>query len=213
MTVRGEAITALNARSPTIVALSNNTASTWVWNANAQYYNSTLAGVVLAALNKYEAAAIYTYSPGDPAPGLYPYSSMDAMFVAGASNLTVSAEPAPTPQCMNYVDPKDTVLEDMNRLMFYLGYLTGSRTDGSVAAWLKSELEPGLEADPIIIGRISGYHNVYRSNFRWFGAAATVQALCIALVLPTFIGWWTLGRPVSFSPIEIAKARVIRTSP
>lgn len=162
----------------------------------------------MSALNKYDTAAIYTYSPGEPSPGLYPFGSVDAIFVADPKNLTAAAEPSPQPQCIDYLDPKDTVLEDMNRLMFYLGYLTGTRTDGPVAAWLKSELEPGLKADPIVTGRVRGHHNVYRSDLRWFGAAAAMQTSCIALVLLTFIGWWRLGRPVSFSPIEIAKVRV-----
>ena len=30
--------------------------------------------------------------------------------------------------------------------------------------------------------------------------------LGVVAVLPLFIGWWELGRPVSFSPLEVAKA-------
>lgn len=73
--------------------------------------------------------------------------------------------------------------------------------------------------------------------FRFFVAAAVVELLCIALVAPTYWGWWRIGRPVrtlhvtgltygscvivafanllslgqvSFSPLEIAK--VFRTT-
>ena len=41
-----------------------------------------------------------------------------------------------------------------------------------------------------------------------FLAAALLELICIGLVLPTYVGWWKLGRSVSFSPLEIAKVRV-----
>lgn len=33
-----------------------------------------------------------------------------------------------------------------------------------------------------------------------------VEVVCILFVAPTYWGWWKLGRDMSFSPLEIAKA-------
>ena len=48
--------------------------------------------------------------------------------------------------------------------------------------------------------------NVYQSHFGWLGGAVAIIALTFGAILPVFGGWWRLGRPVSVSPIETAKA-------
>ena len=48
--------------------------------------------------------------------------------------------------------------------------------------------------------------NVYQSHFGWLGGAVAIIALTFGAILPVFGGWWHLGRPVSMSPIETAKA-------
>ncbi|KAI9868625.1 MAG: hypothetical protein M1813_004475 [Trichoglossum hirsutum] len=47
---------------------------------------------------------------------------------------------------------------------------------------------------------------VYRSNYVYLAIASVVMLLGAAVVLAILYGWWELGRKVSFSPIEIAKA-------
>jgi hypothetical protein len=47
---------------------------------------------------------------------------------------------------------------------------------------------------------------VYKSDFKYMGLALMVTILGVACVLPTFRGWWNLGRNVSMNPLEIAKA-------
>ena len=90
--------------------------------------------------------------------------------------------------------------------MFYTCYLVGTHDPkGQDAKWVGWQLDPEMKVNSTALARIVGHHNVYHTNLKWFGAAAAVEVLCIALVLPTFVGWWRLGRPVSFSPIEIAK--------
>jgi hypothetical protein len=48
--------------------------------------------------------------------------------------------------------------------------------------------------------------NVYRSDFRFLVANTILTLAFIMLIVPTFIGWWELGRTVTLDPIEIAKA-------
>jgi len=47
---------------------------------------------------------------------------------------------------------------------------------------------------------------IYGSNFMDLGIALLFTLLGVVCVLPTFFGWWKLGRKVSMSPLEIAKA-------
>ena len=46
---------------------------------------------------------------------------------------------------------------------------------------------------------------VFASDFKYFAGAATVQLLTIIVLLLNFRGYWKLGKPVTFSPLEIAK--------
>jgi hypothetical protein len=53
---------------------------------------------------------------------------------------------------------------------------------------------------------ITSEENVYETKPEWLaGAFAVIVIACLSIV-PTYWGWWRLGRPVSMSPLEIAKA-------
>lgn len=47
---------------------------------------------------------------------------------------------------------------------------------------------------------------VYQSHYDWMFGALAVLVVALCSILPTFDGWWHLGRTVSMSPIETAKA-------
>ena len=47
---------------------------------------------------------------------------------------------------------------------------------------------------------------VYASHYSWLGGAIIVILLTVLAITPLFSGWWHLGRSVSLSPIETAKA-------
>lgn len=47
---------------------------------------------------------------------------------------------------------------------------------------------------------------VYRSNYAYLAGALAVMIACLLGTLPLFDGFWRLGRQVSLSPIEIARA-------
>jgi hypothetical protein len=102
-------------------------------------------------------------------------------------------------KCVSYSDPSLDMLKNLNLMMFNIGA-------GAAQQQLnESMLDPGLLVNTTTMGYRKGHHNVFQTDLRWFGAAATVEALCIALILPTYFGYWRLGRKVSFSPLEIAK--------
>jgi hypothetical protein len=46
----------------------------------------------------------------------------------------------------------------------------------------------------------------YETNWAYGGAAIGIMALCILCVLPSYFGFWQLGRTVTLGPIEVAGA-------
>ena len=56
---------------------------------------------------------------------------------------------------------------------------------------------PALRIDPV---------PKYKTKWAFFWGAAAIQIVCVLFVGMTFWGYWRLGRTVSFSPLEIAKA-------
>jgi hypothetical protein len=47
---------------------------------------------------------------------------------------------------------------------------------------------------------------VFKSNYYYLATALTVMMLGVLVVIPTFHGFWDLGRKISLNPLEIAKA-------
>ena len=61
----------------------------------------------------------------------------------------------------------------------------------------------------IVLGSVVRVNELaYKTNLRCAAFTTTFMFICIFAIAPTFWGWWELGRPVSFSPVEIAKAFV-----
>lgn len=47
---------------------------------------------------------------------------------------------------------------------------------------------------------------VYIAHYKFLYAALAFVIFGVVGIVPFFMGWWYLGRPVSLSPVEIAKA-------
>ncbi|EON62506.1 hypothetical protein W97_01729 [Coniosporium apollinis CBS 100218] len=82
--------------------------------------------------------------------------------------------------------------------------------EGNVNRWL--EAHPGetpatlLRPNQTVQARQTELVPVYTSNYPYLAAALAVMLLTTTSIIPTFYGWWHLGRPMTLSPIEIAKA-------
>lgn len=72
--------------------------------------------------------------------------------------------------------------------------------------YLSSRLDPDLEISYSVEGSPPNTVNVFKSNFSWFAAAAVMELFAISTIAFTFWGYWRLGRHVSFSPVDLAKA-------
>ena len=105
--------------------------------------------------------------------------------------------------CETYRDPLSDVMASLNTAMVYNGAFAAkaSRDD------LRGNLDPDLldSVNTTVIGQVIGQHNVFHSNYWWFFGAVVVELVCILTLIPTYWGWWRLGRGFSFSPLEIAQ--------
>lgn len=48
--------------------------------------------------------------------------------------------------------------------------------------------------------------NRYKANWAYLAASLAVTIIGVAMIVPSFYGWWQLGRKVSLNPIEMAEA-------
>lgn len=142
-------------------------------------------GLVLAAL--YSSAAHLRFSgavgydirsSGAPA---FEYST------AGTDDLT-DTRSCPT----TWTDPTDSMLATARQLAFRVAI---HAADPSNATNL--QLFQGHDERPT---------TVFRSHYLFLALALLFTLLAVAAVVPVFSGWWRLGRQVSLSPLEIAKA-------
>ena len=93
-------------------------------------------------------------------------------------------------------------MASLNEIMFRTGVYTAQKYNET---HLKSRIDDGLEIRVNATGTPLSPVNVFHSDFGYFAGAAAVELFSILAILFTFYGWWNLGRPMSFSPLEIAK--------
>ena len=192
VTVKGDTATLDDAAHPRILALANNTLADHSSPLELPGSLSTFASLVNFMFGRWESfAAFYNYQ-GQTQKVVYAENIMDSYIVDRNQG---------NGACDSFLDPYEDVMKDLNRFMVY----TGARATGKDALFLETHMDPGWPINTTTVGTVVGDHNVYKSEYRFFIAAAIVELACILLIAPTYWGWWRLGRPCSFSPLEVAK--------
>lgn len=102
-----------------------------------------------------------------------------------------------------YRDYHPDIVAEMNRIMFRAGFWFANNWNRTHLASLS---DPGLESTYNTTGVLRSPVPVFSSNFNYFAGAAAIQIVTITVLTFNFYGFWRLGRPVSFSPLELAKA-------
>lgn len=101
---------------------------------------------------------------------------------------------------MNFSDPTPAIVSRFNKLMF--------RGAVASASWsnVTSLIDKGLAINQTVHAVQHVDQNVFRTDLRWYAAAAVLEMVTVLLILPMFWGFWTLGGRTTLSPFGIALA-------
>lgn len=186
-------ITPISFHKRPLHALANNTLRYWASNSSTP---SSFSAAMQQATGLLSSSYYFT----DESDG-----EVSTAGLLGA--MSILNDDVPT---FSSIDPLEQVIAIMNELLF--------RGGAQVASLANARPESlGLDKNCLyqngtcslwqtINGTRTDEVSVYHTNMTFWGLAAFTQFLAIALIVPIFWGWWRLGREVSFSPFEIAKA-------
>ncbi|KAI9695641.1 MAG: hypothetical protein M1820_008488 [Bogoriella megaspora] len=207
ITVSDDVITfAESPANPKVVQIANNTRITNetilqhdLRFEGQNFLKTTLGGIAAAGVVKFYSIVGLVPSP---APGDTPSATRSSAFTFQmtenyeAWDNEIDCAPA-------WKDPTQTILATLNELMFRTSIYTASAFNES---YLHPLIDEGLNISATVQGTRIDPVNVFHVNYYYFLAAALVEFISVLLIFITFHGWWRLGRDVSFSPLEIARA-------
>ncbi|KAL8995845.1 MAG: hypothetical protein Q9169_004497 [Polycauliona sp. 2 TL-2023] len=142
---------------------------------------STYGGFFLALADAYESTVHMDY--GSIGYQIFNHGALSNRYVNAADelqNLSCS---------MSFRDPTEDIIADIRELMFRTAIASAEAKD-----------------EQRVIAHESLETPVYASSYRFLAIAALVSLLGWFATIPLFLGWWHIGRDVSLSPIETAKA-------
>lgn len=213
----------VNSRQMLNLWQENSTKPRLIDRQNSSYYNTlggdtgcistgvTLGGITLAARHLFQSSAKYEYVDPEHMQSIYTGSLANGFLSVSPTNLGSSFS-----NCnMTWKDPTQTILKSLTELMFLTGVYAGN---------FDSNKNPLLGDIPLYPAELRRFDNttmaawqilnitgaykatVYHSEYPYLAGAIALLLLSVALVLPTFYGFWDLGRPISLNPIETGKA-------
>lgn len=142
---------------------------------------STIGGFQFAAASLFTSTVVFNFGG----------AVSDAVFTGALASQMVRGNSAWN---LTNQDPMDTMLDAMREVTFRTSVRAGEDIANVTDA--KQEVEYHGSAT----------HSVYVTDYRYMIAAAVLSIASVLAIAQTFYGWWELGRTVSLSPIEIAKA-------
>jgi hypothetical protein len=195
ITIRANVATVDNPGNPTIVSMANNTATDHGSGEGGfpGAHPSLFAGIVQQAFKEWECVTSIDYTK----------SLGWQTYTVGVD--TIAYRTGDNQNCSSYVDPRADVLATLNKMMLWAG-MTAAKPDAAWRSRIEQGLDSGLPLTSTITGEKTGDHSIYWTEYGFFVGAALVEVFCLAVIAPIYWGWWTLGRAVSFSPLELAKA-------
>ncbi|PVH71775.1 hypothetical protein DL98DRAFT_539778 [Cadophora sp. DSE1049] len=91
---------------------------------------------------------------------------------------------------VQFSDPTPDIIRALNEITFRIG-LSATNASTPIADYTV------LQTKPV---------NRYKATAAYWASSLAITLLSIAMIIPSFYGWWQLGRKVSLNPIEMAEA-------
>jgi hypothetical protein len=190
--ISGKTVT-LDKTSPrlNVVALADNQAA------------GTLTGLQLMAQTLFGSNVTWQFEIGsEPTWTLVDLGVFPSQYLSGNA-----ADPGSCLGNLTWVDPTDDILTAFNEIMFRSALQAG--VHDTTTYNLESPNGGGnktFSSAATVNSTQTVSRNQFLTHFGYVAAAVIVMVVGILAVMPTFYGWWRLGRDVSLNPIETAKA-------
>lgn len=148
--------------------------------ASSELWPSTIGGIASAAQNLY-GSNITSISNGD---------SLGIVATGMVANTYINSDLNSYTTCnVSWTDPMPDILIIIRELTFRAAF-KAFKSNGAQKVFASSSIP----------------RPYYVSSYRYLVAAMLLTFFCTCVIVPLFAGWWYLGRAVSLSPIETAKA-------
>ncbi|KAH7350719.1 hypothetical protein BKA65DRAFT_476091 [Rhexocercosporidium sp. MPI-PUGE-AT-0058] len=207
--------------SPKVLAIQNSSAySHETCLVDCPIYASgsmTISGITLSAQRLFSSSAILTHVNPTPQTAY----AWKADYAGTLSNQYQSVKQSDfvytIANCnMSYSDPTDVIIQAMNEMMFrtalrasntslYFG-LEGFNHPGERVLFTPMPGVDGIPRNINITMTQTSSVNVYKSDYKYLGASITLILLSLILIIPLYYGYWKMGRRLTLSPLETAKA-------
>lgn len=164
----------------------------------------TLGGLYLAAKMIFSSNATYSRS-GSIWNQIDLQDSMSSQFLnrnsprqdSMAEMDTIQNLTWPSACSANWTDPTIFIIQSLNTMAFMLSISAANFEYRNTSA------PPPRRTWPMEETRLV---NVYKIEYSYLFASIAITLSLVVLIMPTFVGWWELGRSVTLNPIETAKA-------
>lgn len=169
-------------------------------DGGGEYIYWTIGGIYLAAANLFNSNATYTQGGAISIYITLP-DTLSNQFLTftdtDAENATTYRSTIPSGCAANWTDPTNSILEALNQIAFRVSL------QAAEYPYRNTSKPP---APQVLTMQQTRNINVFHSEYKYLIASTVLTTLFVFLIVPTFIGWWELGRRVTLNPIETAKA-------
>ncbi|KUJ22926.1 uncharacterized protein LY89DRAFT_314228 [Mollisia scopiformis] len=166
-------------------------------DGGSDYDRWTLGGLYLAATSLFQANATYQWIGALGNMLTLPDTLSNQFLETPIGNDTLYGLGLPAVCSSNWTDPTSHILSALNQIAFRVSINAAGFPFRNTTSPPSPQILTMQEVRTI---------NVFQSVYRFLAASTVLTVVCVALVLPTFIGWWELGRSVTLNPLELAKA-------
>lgn len=164
----------------------------------------TLGGLYLAADMIFSSNATYRWS-GAIGNQINLQDSMSSQFLNRTSPRqdptsgmdTIQNLTWPSACSANWTDPTSFIISSLNTMAFMLS-ISAAKFE-----YRNTSAPPPRRTWPMQETRLV---NVYKIEYSYLFTSIAITLSLVVLIMPTFVGWWELGRSVTLNPIETAKA-------
>lgn len=177
---------------------------------------TTLGGIAMAAQDMFSSSAVHNEG-GTGIRMTGSLASQYANYSIGNTSFFTTEDAC----AINWRDPSSDILNALNEIMFRTAVVTSNTSkyavlNMSIDTWYTqfyeaypvnyTTVDSGIPEPQILVMEQTSNIAVFQSHYSFLAAALAIMFLGILVVIPTFHGFWEMGRAASLNPLEIAKA-------